>query len=41
MSGKRADVHEVVKEVVMAEPKEGAWIMLKRLVRYFAGHVRH
>ena len=24
----------------MAEPNEGAWIMLMRLVRYFVGHGR-
>ena len=38
----RVDVQQAVKEVArfMAEPNEGAWIMLKRLVRYLVGHGR-
>ena len=42
MSINRVDVQQAVKEVArfMAEPNEGAWIMLKRLVRYFMGHGR-
>ena len=42
MSINCVDVQQVVKEVArfMAEPTEGAWIMLKRLVRYFVGHGR-
>ena len=40
MSINRVDVQQAVKEVArfMAEPNEGTWIMLKRLVRYFVGH---
>ena len=39
MSINRVDVQQVVKEVArfMAEPNEGAWSMLMRLVRYFVG----
>ena len=42
MSINRVDVQQAVKEVArfMAEPNEGAWIMLKRLVRYLVGHGR-
>ena len=42
MSINRIDVQQAVKEVArfMAEPNEGAWIMLKRLFRYFVGHGR-
>ena len=42
MSINRVDVQQVVKEVArfMAEPNEGAWIVLKRLVRYLVGHGR-
>ena len=42
MSINRVDVQQAVKEVArfMSEPNEGAWIMLKRLVRYFVGHGR-
>ena len=42
MSINHVDVQHAVKEVTrfMAEPKEGAWIMLKRLVRYLVGHGR-
>ena len=42
MSINRVDVQQVVKEVArfMAEPNEGAWIMLKRLVRYLVCHGR-
>ena len=42
MSINRVDVQQAVKEVArfMAEPNEGAWIMLKRLVRYIVGHGR-
>ena len=38
----RVGVQHAVKEVArfMAEPSEGAWIMLKRLVWYFVGHGR-
>ena len=38
----RVDVQQAVKEVArfMAEPNEGAWIILKRLVRYLVGHGR-
>ena len=38
----RVEVQQAVKEEArfMAEPNEGAWIMLKRLVRYFVGHGR-
>ena len=38
----RVDVQHAVKEVArfMADPKEGAWSMLKRLVRYFVDHGR-
>ena len=41
MSINRVDVQQAVKEVArfMAEPN-GAWIMLKRLVRYLVGHGR-
>ena len=42
MSINRVDVQQAVTEVArfMAEPNEGAWIMLKRLVRYLVGHGR-
>ena len=42
MSINRVDVQQAVKEVarIMSEPNEGAWIMLKRLVRYLVGHGR-
>ena len=42
MSVNRVDVQRAVKEVArfVAEPNEGAWIMLKRLVRYSVGHGR-
>ena len=42
MSINRVDVQQAVKEVArfMSEPNEGAWIMLKRLARYFVGHGR-
>ena len=42
MSINRVDVQQAVKEVArfIAEPNEGAWIMLKRLVRYLVGHGR-
>ena len=42
MSIDRVDVQQAVKEVArfMSEPNEGAWIMLKRLVRYLVGHDR-
>ena len=42
MSINRVDVPHTVKEVArfMAEQNEGAWIMLKRLVRYLVGHGR-
>ena len=42
MSVNRVDVQHAVKEEArfMAEPTEGVWIMLKRLVRYFVGHGR-
>ena len=42
MSINRVDVQQAVKEVArfMAEPNEGAWIMLKRLVRCLVGHGR-
>ena len=42
MSIDRLDVQQAVKEVArfMAEPNEGAWSMLKRLVWYFVGHGR-
>ena len=42
MSINRVDVQQAVKEVArfMSEPNEGAWIMLKRLVRYLVGHSR-
>ena len=38
----RVDLQQAVKEAArfMAEPNEGAWIMLKRLVRYLVGHGR-
>ena len=38
----RVDVQQAVKEMArfMSEPNEEAWIMLKRLVRYFVGHGR-
>ena len=37
----RVDVQQAVKEVArFMEPNEGAWIMLKRLVRYLVGHGR-
>ena len=39
MSINRVDVQQAVKEAArfMEEPNEGAWIMLKRLVRYLVG----
>ena len=42
MSINRVDVRQAVNEVAcfMAEPNEGAWIMIKRLVRYLVGHGR-
>ena len=42
MSINRLDVQQAVKGVArfMAEPNEGAWSMLKRLVWYFVGHGR-
>ena len=42
MSINCVDVQQAVKEVacVMAEPSEGAWSMLKRLVRYLVDHGR-
>ena len=42
MSINRLDVQPAVKEVArfMAEPNEGAWSMLKRLVWYVVGHGR-
>ena len=42
MSINRVDVQQAVKEVArfMSEPNEGAWIMLKRLVRQVVGHGR-
>ena len=42
MSTNRVDVRHAVKEVerFMEEPNEGAWIMLKRLVRHLVDHVR-
>ena len=42
MSINRVDVQQAVKEVArfMSEPNEGAWIMLKRLVRCLVGHGR-
>ena len=42
MSVNRVDVQHAVKEVArfMAEPNEGAWIMLKRLVRSLVGQGR-
>ena len=42
MSINRVDVQQAVKEVArfMTEPNEGAWIMLKRLVRYLVGRGR-
>ena len=42
MSINRVDVQQAVNEVArfMAEPNEGAWIMLKHLVRYLVGHGR-
>ena len=42
MSINRVDVQQAVKEAarIMAEQNEGAWIMLKRLVRYLVGHGR-
>ena len=43
MSINRVDVQQSVKEVArfMPEPNEGAWIMLKLVVRYFVGHGRY
>ena len=42
MSINRVDVQQAVKEVArfMSEPNEGAWSMLKRLVRYLVRHGR-
>ena len=42
MSINRVDVPQQVAEVArfMAEPNEGAWSVLKRLVRYLVGHGR-
>ena len=42
MSVNRVDVQHAVKEVArfVAEPNQGAWIVLKRLVRYIVGHGR-
>ena len=42
MSINRVDVQQAVKEVArfMPEPNEGAWITLKRLVRYLVGPSR-
>ena len=42
MSINRVEVQQAVKEVArfMAEPNEGAWSMLKRLIRYFVEHGR-
>ena len=42
MSVNRVDVQQAVTEVArfMAEPNEGAWSILKRLVRYLVGHGR-
>ena len=38
----RVDVHQATKEMArfMSEPSEGAWNMLKRLIRYLIGHGR-
>ena len=42
MSVNRVHAQHAVKEVarITAEPNEGAWIVLKRLVRYLVGHGR-
>ena len=42
MSIKRVDVQQAMREIArfMSEPNEGAWSMLKRLIRHLVGHGR-